>query len=679
MSGELLMGGQSLDVADLCVILTYFVIIIGIGIFASCVSKRNTVQGYFLAGRNMNWFLVGASLFVSNIGSEHFVGLAGSGAAGGIGVGAWELNALMLLQLLGWVFIPVYIASGICTMPEYLERRFGGKRLRVYLATLTLIIYCLTKISVNLYSGALFIQQAIGWPLYTSVTLLVCLTGLLTVTGGLTVVMYTDSMQALLMVSGALYLTIQGFLQIGGYYEMKEQYMQTTSNLTYIELQYNITINESDSCIPKPREDSFKMLKDVTDDEMPWLGFLLGQTPSSIWYWCTDQVIVQRALAAKSLSHAQGGTLLAGFIKILPIYIMVMPGMISRVLFTDDLVCIPGEHCMQLCGSAAGCTNLAYPRLVLGVMPSGARGLMMAVMIAALMSDLDSIFNSASTIFTLDLWKRFRKAASNTELMVVGRIFIVALIIISIAWVPIILQFQGGQLFFYIQEVTNYISPPIAAIFLTGILWKGCTEKGAFYGGLCGSALGLARLVTIFLYTPPICGEEDLRPAFLSKFHYMYYSAMLFFVTIIVAVAVSHFTKQPDKDLSRLTYWTRYDESPSMKQIELNPMNGDGKNGDVITNKETGKGDFENNPMLKKETVDEPTDEEMENEMSRWRSIGCGIFRFVCGIRKEGDTSDEPEVVFPTLYQRSREKVLLTAGLVVIMGAGIFLYIFWSV
>uniref|UniRef100_H2ZK32 Uncharacterized protein n=1 Tax=Ciona savignyi TaxID=51511 RepID=H2ZK32_CIOSA len=496
-----------LSVADLSVVLVYFLLILIIGIAASCFSRRDTVQGYFLAGRNMNFLMIGASLFVSNIGSEHFIGLAGSGASGGIGVGAWELNALMLLQLLGWIFIPVYIASGICTMPEYLEQRFGGKRLRIYLATLTLVLYCLTKISVNLYSGALFIQQSMGWHLYSSVTLLVCVTALLTVTG---------------------------FISVDGYYGMKEKYMQATPNITYIQQKYNISFLY--------KTFTYNVLQGITDDEMPWLGFLLGQTPSSIWYWCTDQVIVQRALAARSLSHAQGGTLVAGFIKILPMYIMVMPGMISRVLFTNEIACVPGEHCYQVCESESGCSNLAYPKLVLRVMPSGARGLMMAVMIAALMSDLDSIFNSASTIFTLDLWKRLRKSATNTELMIVGRLFIILLVGISIAWVPIILQFQGGQLFFYIQEVTNYISPPIAAIFLTAILWKGCTEKGAFYGGLVGSSLGLARLITIFIFKPPKCGEEDTRPSFLSSMHYMYFSAILFFLTICIAVLVSLFT-----------------------------------------------------------------------------------------------------------------------------------------
>ncbi|CAK8698650.1 unnamed protein product [Clavelina lepadiformis] len=659
---EVIFGTQALDLADLCVVLSYFVLIVAVGIFASCTSKRDTVHGYFLAGRNMNWFMIGASLFVSNIGSEHFVGLAGSGASGGIGVGAWELNALMLLQLLGWVFVPVYIASGICTMPEYLGRRYGGKRLRIYLATLTLLLYCLTKISVNLYSGALFIQQSMGWPLYSSVTLLVVLTGVLTVTGGLTVVMYTDSLQAILMVTGAFYLTVQGFLRIGGYYEMKDRYMDTKLNLTVAKLRYNITINETNECIPNPRPDSFTMLKGVTDDEMPWLGFLLGQTPSSLWYWCTDQVIVQRALAARSLSHAQGGTLLAGLIKILPLFIMVMPGMISRILFTDDLLCVPGDHCMEVCHSAAGCTNLAYPRLVLGIMPSGARGLMMAVMIAALMSDLDSIFNSASTIFTLDLWKRMRKSVSNTELMIVGRVFIIVLVGISIAWVPIILQFQGGQLFFYIQEVTNYISPPIAAIFTIGMLWPRCTEKGAFWGGLCGSTLGLIRLIIIFLYKAPNCGEPETRPSFLVNFHYMYYSALLFFVTLFVAVAVSLFTAQPaHENVTRLTFWTKNDLAPVVEKAEIVEM---------ATMQNGWKG---------KNSVESSDGELAQKTGCRKNSVWCRGVRFICGIQEHPDDHREPEVIFPSLEQSRKTKIILTTGLVAILSCGTFLYIFWSV
>lgn len=203
--------------ADIAVVAAYFILVLLIGFFAMWKANRGTVNGYFLAGRTMNWAAVGASLFVSNIGSEHFIGLAGSGAASGLGVAAWELNALLLLQLLGWVFIPVYIQSGVFTMPEYLSKRYGGRRLKVYFAALSLVLYIFTKLSVDLYAGALFIQESLGWNLYLSIILLIVMTALLTVTGGLVAVIYTDTVQAFLMIGGALSLTGFSLYRVGGF------------------------------------------------------------------------------------------------------------------------------------------------------------------------------------------------------------------------------------------------------------------------------------------------------------------------------------------------------------------------------------------------------------------------------------------------------------------------------
>lgn len=203
--------------ADIAVVAAYFVLVLLIGFFAMWKANRSTVSGYFLAGRTMNWAAVGASLFVSNIGSEHFIGLAGSGATSGLGVAAWELNALLLLQLLGWVFIPVYIHSGVYTMPEYLSKRYGGRRLKVYFAVLSLVLYIFTKLSVDLYAGALFIQESLGWNLYLSIILLIAMTALLTVTGGLVAVIYTDTVQAFLMIGGALTLTGFSLHRVGGF------------------------------------------------------------------------------------------------------------------------------------------------------------------------------------------------------------------------------------------------------------------------------------------------------------------------------------------------------------------------------------------------------------------------------------------------------------------------------
>ncbi|KAG9348797.1 hypothetical protein JZ751_029114 [Albula glossodonta] len=513
---------------------------------ASLRANRSTVSGYFLAGRSMTWVVIGASLFVSNIGSEHFIGLAGSGAASGFAVGAWEFNALLLLQLLGWVFIPVYIHSGVYTMPEYLSKRYGGNRLKVYFASLSILLYIFTKLSVDLYAGALFIQESLGWNLYLSVILLISMTALLTVTGGLVAVIYTDTLQALLMIAGALSLTIISLVKVGGLEGVRTKYMEATPNITAILAKGNFTYTDSCHIAPKPQ--SLKILRDPLDEDIPWPGFILGQTPASIWYWCADQVIVQRVLAAKNLAHAKGSTLMAGFLKILPMFIIVIPGMISRILFADEIVCISPEHCMQVCGSKAGCSNIAYPRLVMNIMPVGLRGLMMAVMIAALMSDLDSIFNSASTIFTLDVYKMLRKRASSRELMVVGRLFVVFMVAISIAWVPVIIEMQGGQMYLYIQEVADYLTPPIAALFLLGVFWKRCNEAGAFWGGMTGFTLGTIRLILAFIYREPPCDQPDDRPFFITGIHYMYVAAGLFWISGLVAVVVSLCTPPPNKE-----------------------------------------------------------------------------------------------------------------------------------
>ncbi|XP_052760160.1 sodium/myo-inositol cotransporter-like isoform X2 [Mya arenaria] len=528
--------------ADFGVVVAYFIIIIAIGVVAMCCSNRSTIGGFFLAGRSMVFFPIGASLFVSNIGTEHFIGLSGSGAASGIGVGAWEFNAILLLQLLGWVFIPVYIACGTYTMPEYLTKRFGGERLRVYFAVLSLILYIFTKCSGDLFTGALFIQQSLRWNLYLCILVLVVITGILTMTGGLTAVIYTDTMQCALMVGGGLWLMVESFKRIGGYDGLVRKYPNATTKAVY--RLPNETCHETDKY-------SFQMLRGVDDDYMPWLGFLLGQTPGSIWYWCADQVIVQRLLAAKSLSHAQGATLMAGFIKVLPLFMMVMPGMISRILYADEVACVDPEICNYVCQSEAGCSSIAYPRLVLGVMPEGLRGLMMAVMIAALMSDLDSIFNSASTLFTVDIYTKIRKSCSQREQMVVGRLFILVMVGVSIAWVPVLKETQGGQVFIYIQEITNYLAPPFAAIFLLAVLVPRVNEKGAFWGLMLAFVTGVTRMILSFVYYDAGgCGKEDKRPIILKNFHYMYFSLFITLLTAATAIIVSLCTEKPEPKYS---------------------------------------------------------------------------------------------------------------------------------
>lgn len=711
-----------LETADIAIVALYFVLVMCIGFFAMWKSNRSTVSGYFLAGRSMTWVAIGASLFVSNIGSEHFIGLAGSGAASGFAVGAWEFNALLLLQLLGWVFIPIYIRSGVYTMPEYLSKRFGGHRIQVYFAALSLLLYIFTKLSVDLYSGALFIQESLGWNLYVSVILLIGMTALLTVTGGLVAVIYTDTLQALLMIAGALTLMVISMLEVGGFEEVKRRYMLATPNVTSILLTYNLS--NTNSCDVRPKEDALKMLRGPADEDVPWPGFVLGQTPASVWYWCADQVIVQRVLAAKNIAHAKGSTLMAGFLKLLPMFIIVVPGMISRILFADDLACINPEHCMQVCGSRAGCSNIAYPRLVMRLVPVGLRGLMMAVMIAALMSDLDSIFNSASTIFTLDVYKLLRKGASSRELMVVGRVFVAFMVVVSIAWVPIIVEMQGGQMYLYIQEVADYLTPPVAALFLLAIFWKRCNEQGAFYGGMAGFVLGAARLTLAFAYRAPECDQPDDRPAFVKDVHYMYVATGLFWITGLVTVLVSLLTPPPAQEQVRTTtFWSRRspvaEESRSARE---EPLKGREKGGGQAAGHAIPNGTSEDSLKgLQPEDIDllatcreEGTpaaslghseaetpvdaysngqaalmgDKERQKEPeaggsgqgSYWKVIDwfCGFQSKSLSKRSLRDLVEEEAVCLQMLEEPPRVKLVLNVGLFAVCSLGIFMFVYFS-
>ncbi|KAH8861474.1 Sodium/myo-inositol cotransporter [Schistosoma japonicum] len=371
--------GIKVDFWDISVLILYLICLFSTGLYSLFTHRRGTITDYFLAGRFVTWLPIGASLFASNIGSEHFIGLAGSGSVAGIAVGAFELNvhldASIILQLLGWVFLPVYIASGVNTLPEYMRNRFGGSRIQIYLAIMSLFLYIFTKISVGGFQG------------------------LLTAYGGAIAEVNISSSEGENLLS-TMILTAEA------------------KNITsLIQLSSEPTVDSRLKCA-LPSRKAFKLLREIDDPDMPWLGFLFGQTPSSIWYWCADQMMVQRTLAAKSLSHAQGATLMTGIIKQFPLFIIVIPGMISRVLYPNEIGCFPGSDCLAVCGHRNGCSNMAYPKLVVDLMPSGLRGLMLTVMIAALISDLTSIFNSASTLFTVDVYQKWRSSAQNTELMI---------------------------------------------------------------------------------------------------------------------------------------------------------------------------------------------------------------------------------------------------------------------
>ncbi|KAM7533344.1 hypothetical protein Aperf_G00000125976 [Anoplocephala perfoliata] len=743
-----------LAVADIAVVGVYFLLILGAGLFAMCRARVNSVQGYFLAGRFMTWIPVGASLFASNIGSEHFIGLAGSGAAKGIAVGAFEFNAVILLQLLGWVFLPVYISSNVYTLPDYMKKRFGGSRIRIYLTVLSLILYIFTKISVNLYSGSLFINEALGWNAWYSMLLILGMTALITLTGGLTAVLYTDLVQTFVMLFGAALLTGFGFSKIGGFGGLLKYYgsaisginlnttegeslvlnienvahsevlMGRTPTVDSVATSPNISTNLTCSL---PSSNAFVMLRGISDPEMPWLGYIFGQTPASIWYWCADQMMVQRVLAAKSLSHAQGATLMAGFIKLFLLFIIVMPGMISRILYPDILGCGNPEECFRICGNRYGCSDWAYPKLVMGVMPDGFRGLMLAVMLAALISDLTSIFNSSSTLFTVDIYTCFRRRANDRELMIVGRLFVLVMVVLSVLWVPVIQNMQGGQLYIYIQSIAGFLSPPIAAVYIMALMWKRNNELGAFTGLLYGFLIGIIRMILSFTYPDPLCGEPDNRPWIVAKVHYMYFAMFSFFSTGLLMCLVSLISPPPTEEQIRgLTFWTKneglapladsYDTATSdgFKEATVDVVPGSGAKADtndVDDNEKNGLPakklvavEMNDNVGGKGDNVEHDADQSGEDvsvvfphgPASRWLRISGHFCQWVWGcaddpcpldvqcacLRKRTKPAPSPastlNFVPVSLRQKRSEKIGLVIAMVIIVSFAIFLYCFFS-
>ncbi|XP_060997453.1 solute carrier family 5 member 4 isoform X4 [Dama dama] len=403
------------NAADISVIVIYFVLVMAVGLWAMLKTNRGTVGGFFLAGRDVTWWPMGASLFASNIGSGHFVGLAGTGAASGIAIAAFEWNALLLLLVLGWFFVPIYIKAGVTTMPEYLRKRFGGKRLQVYLSILSLFICVALRISSDIFSGAIFIKLALGLDLYLAIFILLAITAIYTITGGLASVIYTDTLQTVIMLIGSFILMGFAFAEVGGYENFTEKYMNAIPTIVEGD---NLTIQSK--CYT-PQGDSFHIFRDAVTGDIPWPGTIFGMTVVAAWYWCTDQVIVQRCLSGKDMSHVKAACIMCGYLKLLPMFLMVMPGMISRILFTEKVACVVPSECVKHCGVKVGCSNYAYPMLVMELMPNGLRGLMLSVMLASLMSSLTSIFNSASALFTIDLYTKIRKRASEKELLIAGR------------------------------------------------------------------------------------------------------------------------------------------------------------------------------------------------------------------------------------------------------------------
>ncbi|XP_076810533.1 sodium/mannose cotransporter SLC5A10-like isoform X2 [Clavelina lepadiformis] len=340
-----------------------------------------------------------------------------------------------------------------------------------------------------------------------------------------------------------------GYMKVGSWENFVSLYMASIPQSTV-----DILVTGNNTTCGVPGADSFHMLRDPATSDLPWTGIMTGMFCFGSYYFCCDQVIVQRALAAKNLQHAKIGCVFAGFLKIIPMYMMVMTGMTSRILFPDEVACADPKECKRICGNEQGCWNIAYPKLLLEVLPTGLRGIVIAAMLSALMSSLTSIFNSASTIFTLDIWKRIRTNCSEREMLIVGKLTVLVLVVISILWVPIVSS-VGGQLWTYLNAVLSALGSPIFVIYFLGILFPRVNEKGAFWGLMIGLAVGATRLGLDFFYKVPLCGEEDTRPAIIAKINYLHVSPIVFFLSAAIAIVVSFLTDPPSPELLINTTW----------------------------------------------------------------------------------------------------------------------------
>ena len=509
-----------LETLDWFVLGAYFFALILVAVWVVIQKNKNT-EDYFLAGRNVGWFVIGASIFASNIGSEHVVGLAGTGFESGTPMAHYELHAWIVL-LLGWLFLPFYIRSGAFTMPEFLEKRFDS-RSRWFLSLFSLVAYVLTKVSVTIYAGGIVVSELLGIPFWYGAIGVVVFTGIYTVIGGMKAVIYTETLQAIVLILGSVIITYLGLQEVGGWNELR-----------------NIVIAES--------PDHFNMWRPMTDPDFPWTGLLFGGTIVGVWYWCTDQYIVQRTLAANNIKIGRRGAIFGAYLKLLPIFIFLIPGIIAFALSIKDPAIFSIEK-----------ADRAFPMLVKTLLPVGLKGLVAGGLMAALMSSLASVFNSCSTIFTIDIYKKLRPLESEKKLLNIGKIATTVIVILGIIWIPIMEKIGGGVMYQYLQNVQSYIAPPVTAVFLLGIIWKRVNAEAAITTLLAGLILLILRLGSEIYYQPMIASGQfvdNFMFAF-ATVNFSHMAILMFIFSVLLCITVSILTSPPDySKISGLSYGT---------------------------------------------------------------------------------------------------------------------------
>jgi SSS family solute:Na+ symporter len=550
---------------DWLIILGYLGVVLGLAAWVF-LTRKDTPDDYFLADRNLSWFIVGASIFASNIGSEHLVGLAGSGATDGVAMAHYELHAWCLL-ILAWIFIPFYTRSRVFTMPEFLEKRFSPAA-RYALSIISLLSYVLTKIAVGIFAGGIVfatlvpeLTLTIGDTVINSFWIgsvaVILMTGLYTVAGGMRAVAYTEAVQTVVLVVGSALLTYFGLKELGGWGGFRAALDPDMFNLWKPLVPEGMTGTWSPVIEPDRMAWYF-------NGNYPWLGMLFAAPIIGLWYWTTDQYIVQRALGARNEQHARRGSIFAGILKLLPVFIFIIPGMIAFALAQTGNYEVLNQMVDAEGNAIAFESQAAFPLLVMAVMPVGVRGIVVAGLLAALMSSLAGVFNASSTLFTMDLYQRFKPESSQAQLVWIGRIATTLMVVIGLAWIPVI---QGARgLYDYLQTVQGYLAPPIFTVFFFGIFNKRLNARGALAALITGFILGLFRLAVDTPVALEIGGLADGYAEgsflwFMNNIYFQYYSLAIFLISAAVMVGVSYATTEPpDGKIRDLTMGTVSDE-----------------------------------------------------------------------------------------------------------------------
>jgi len=548
---------------DWVMVALYFSVLLGVAWWVVKKSK-NTADDYFLAGRNLSWWIIGASIFASNIGSEHVVGLAGSGASDGVALAHYELHAWCLL-VLAWVFVPFYMRTRVFTMPEFLEKRFSVES-RYVLSIVSLLTFIVSKIAVGIFAGGVVFQTllpevsiTIGSVYISSFWLgsigVIVLTGLYTMLGGMRAVAYNDAVQVVVLITGSLLLTVYGLHALGGWGRMRELVGSDMLNLWKPMIPAGVTSTWAPVI---ERDAAGKVVREAWyfNQQFPWLGMAVCAPIIGLWYWCTDQYIVQRALGAPNETQARRGSIFAAFLKLFPVYLFIIPGLICFALAKTGsipaLAHIVGPDGKPIATEA----QAAFPLMVKYLLPAGIRGIVVAGLLSALMGSLAGVFNACSTLFTVDLYEKWNPGASQAQIVRTGRIATAVMVLIAILWLPVI---QGAHgLYNYLQAVQGYLAPPIFVVFFFGVFSKRWTAQGCLWAMIIGFIVGVFRMAVDTPVT--IMGKPYAEGSFfwiINNINFQYFSMLITLISAIVMVVVSYMGAPPDEStLGGLTFAT---------------------------------------------------------------------------------------------------------------------------